>query len=142
MPESRLLGRVKLPDHAAVELEFLAFLVEQEVVDKAHAGVWQKVRTLFLQRHAGRWLPKVGRKLAQADDPGWAAIGLLLTAVTTEPIPKRMLGALASSKIGLPHINTLEECSLCGFCTQVCPTRALSVREDALTTNLILQPDL
>ena len=34
--------------------------------------------------------------------------------------------------------DQVEDCILCGFCTQVCPTRALAVRENQEVTSLQL----
>lgn len=39
-----------------------------------------------------------------------------------------------------PVIPEAETCTLCGFCTQVCPTRALRWVENLAETTLILSP--
>ncbi len=130
----------ELPDHASVELEFLAYLAEQECVDGESQRQWRLIQRLFIRKHAGRWLPKVGRKLLHAADPAWAAIGRLLTAVLS--LPENRRARTQPSAPGLPRISRAENCSLCGFCAQVCPTRALVIDENAQTTGLWLVPGL
>ncbi len=129
----------ELPDHAAIELEFLSFLAEQEAEDVGQAQQWYAARRRFLKQHAGRWLPQVGRRLAAVDDPAWSAIGQLLTAVLTKPPKRRMT---QPKQTGLPRIANAEACNLCSFCVQVCPTRALRMQEDDQATRLHLQPNL
>ena len=129
----------EMPDHAAVELEFLSFLAEREEEDAGQAQQWRSARRRFLKEHANRWLPQVARRLAQSDDGAWAAVGLLLTAVLT--FPDRPRSPHTSIQTGLPMIAAVEECTLCGFCVQTCPTRALRISEDAQATRLYLLPD-
>ncbi len=129
----------ELPDHAAVELEFLSFLAEREEEDAGQAQKWRSVRRHFLKEHANRWLPQVARRLAQADDGAWAAVGLLLTAVLA--LPDRPRSSHTSTMLGLPMMTAVEECTLCGFCVQTCPTRALRISEDEQATRLYLLPD-
>jgi nitrate reductase assembly molybdenum cofactor insertion protein NarJ len=52
----------ELPDHASLELAFLAHLaaVGQDAVLPAERQ--------FIERHAGRWLPSLGRALARSGD--------------------------------------------------------------------------
>ncbi len=38
----------------------------------------------------------------------------------------------------LPTLPRAEDCTLCGFCVQVCPVRALAIRESESETLLIL----
>jgi TorA maturation chaperone TorD/Pyruvate/2-oxoacid:ferredoxin oxidoreductase delta subunit len=129
----------ELPDHAAIELEFLSFLTEQEMADPAHNRDWRTARRMFLKQHAGRWLPDVGRRLATASDPAWGAIGQLLTAVLSPPKNGRVL---PTTGLNLPQIAQADACNLCGFCVQVCPTRALWIDEDTQMTRLRLMTDL
>jgi ferredoxin len=128
----------ELPDHAAVELEFLSFLAEQEARGGELARKWYRTRRRFLRDHTSRWLPDVGHQLTTVNDPAWQAIGLLLSAMSTSPETK----SVTKEPLGLPQVNQVEQCSLCGFCAQVCPTGALSMVEDARSTRLTLYPDL
>jgi TorA maturation chaperone TorD len=129
------------PDHAAVELEFLSFLAMREEEDAGQAQKWRAARQRFLTEHAGRWLPEVGRRLTTADNPAWAAVGVLLTALLTPR--KRILHQ--QSRINrvnfhmLPTVADPGDCTFCGFCAQVCPVHALGVVEDDQTTRLQFQ---
>ncbi len=129
----------ELPDHAAIELEFIAFLIERELSGTANKQDWKRARKLFVEQHAGRWLPDVGRRLTKSSDPAWAVIGHLLTAVFSSPKKDR---SLRTTGLGTPQIINEDSCSLCGFCTQVCPTRALKIQEDVQMTRLYLEPRL
>ena len=133
----------ELPDHAAVELEFLSFLAGREEEETGQAHKWRAARRRFLKEHAGRWLPEVGQRLSAADNPAWSAVGILLTAVLAPwkrplhhlPIPSRALSLM------LPAIANTTACSFCSFCAQVCPTHALRMVEDNQTTRLQLLVD-
>ncbi len=129
----------ELPDHASLELAFLAHL----------AGVGQvgnlSYERQFIKEHAGRWLPELGRGLARSGDEVYAPIGRLLADWLEEalaPSTSHKAGSTPSTKRKearrLPVISQTEACSLCGFCVQVCPTRALAVRETATRTMLAL----
>lgn len=129
----------ELPDHAAIELEFLSILTEWEDEDAGQAQHWRSVRRRFLKEHANRWLPQVARWLTQSNDGAWVAVGLLLTAVLTLPdYPQRHR---ANGKTGLPSLTDSEKCTLCGFCAQTCPSRALRISEDERVTRLYLLPE-
>jgi TorA maturation chaperone TorD len=133
------LKGAELPDHASVELEFLAYLAEKEATDPHNEATWRAAQALFIGQHAGRWLPDLGRKLGSSTDPAWSAIGLLLTAVLT---PERRGLRIRENQFRFPIIADLDSCSLCGFCVQTCPTGALKIYEDAQTTQLWLLPGL
>lgn len=128
----------ELPDHASIELGFLAHLAHMEVADCAQAGVWRASRQLFIKNHAGRWLPHVGKQLTRSKYPAWVAIGQTLSAVLQINAHKGSSGAHPA----LLHISEPHACNLCGFCVQVCPMQALFIREDDHLTALWLQPDL
>ncbi len=148
----------ELPDHASMELAFLAHL--------AAAGQTDDER-LFAKNHADRWLPQLGRALAHSGDEVYAPIGQLLAdwleeakcgmmnareacgmRATRAECGMRSAGTDSSFIIHhakrsfriqkLPLIPQAESCSLCGFCVQVCPTRALAVRETSGETKLVL----
>ncbi len=129
----------ELPDHAAVELEYLSFLTEWEEEDIGQAQKWRSARRRFLKEHANRWLPQVAQRLTQSNDEGWAAVGLLLTAVLT--FSDRPRSNDTNTMLGLPTMTAVSDCTLCGFCAQICPTRALRMSEDKRTTRLYLLPE-
>lgn len=126
------------PDHASVELAFLGRLAEQEATDPSKATEWRRIARRFIKRHAGRWLPELGRSLAASGDPVYAPIGQLLADwITREGRPPRD-GVRARSR--RPAIPRPEACTLCSFCVQVCPTEALVIRETEAETGLVLIP--
>lgn len=64
------------PDHAAVELEFMAALCDREAAawqrDPSDAGWPVLVRERrFLRRHLGRWFPLLARAVGEADGSGF-----------------------------------------------------------------------
>ncbi|MGC8781644.1 MAG: molecular chaperone TorD family protein, partial [Anaerolineae bacterium] len=80
----------ELPDHAALELAFLAHLPEQAAADPAQAAGWRAAERQFLQQHAA-WLIELGRGLAADGDAVYAPIGALLadwlSDLTPDPSP-------------------------------------------------------
>ena len=127
----------ELPDHISIELAFLAFLISNEETAQGEKQ--------FLQEHAGRWMPELGHALANSCDPVYAPIGSLLA----DWISERSLKYQPETELGktlpgssLPTIPQADDCTLCGFCSQVCPTRVLTIREDQAETALILRHDL
>lgn len=125
-----------LPDHASVELAFLAHLARQADSDPERGGQWQQMEKRFLNKHAGRWLPELGQGLAVSGDLVYAPIGRLLVGWMEElqrPVRKRRA-------LRLPHVREAD-CTLCGFCVQVCPTKALAIDEGTSETTLLLAAD-
>ena len=130
------LGGNELPDHASVELAFLAHLARQSVENPKRAGQWRQMEKLFLKKHAGRWLPAMGREIAASGDAVYAPIGALLADWLEELLqPAARKGAVQR----LPSVDKTA-CTLCGFCSQVCPVRALVIDENDTETALLLSP--
>ena len=127
----------ELPDHATLELAFLAYLARQPSLNPAHAHCWRQLERQFLKNHAGRWLPALGRGLVATNDPVYAPIGGLLTAWLEEQV-RRPVGRRGARS--LPQVREAA-CTLCGFCVQVCPSRALEIEEDGRETALSLVED-
>lgn len=127
----------ELPDHVSMELAFLAHAAE-------HGG--REVERDFIAQHAGRWLPFLGRALARSGDEVYAPIGQLLAEWVEECAggrasdDRRDAARHAPRVTRLPVIAQAGACSLCGFCAQVCPTRALAIHETARETLLALSP--
>ena len=128
----------ELPDHAALELAFLAHLAEQAAADPAQAAGWRAAERQFLKEH-GDWLIELGRGLAADGDAVYAPIGALLADWLSENLTPGPSPARRGEKL-LPVVARAEACTLCSFCVQVCPTRALRVDEDARETRLVLDP--
>jgi len=64
-----------LPDHAAVEAEFLCELLWRELeaweaADGAAAARWLEEELSFLEEHLGRWFPAFAARLGRVADPG------------------------------------------------------------------------
>ena len=127
----------ELPDHAALELAFLVYLSEQ--ASKANSSVedWLAVRDLFINNHAGFWLPTVGQQLIRSQHPAWVAIGYTLIASLTKA---KRIAKKNNLQVAYPVIAQEEDCTLCGFCVQICPEQALKINEDEQNTELWLIP--
>ena len=146
----------ELPDHISLELAFLSYLVERDNI-----SLYEKQ---FLEKRAA-WMIDLGRALAQSGDAVYAIIGALLANwliestqhATSRSIPVGRNTSTAQHAIRnthhatrttqhapratlLPIIPNPDNCTLCGFCAQVCPTRALKVLEDRRQTILALDP--
>lgn len=127
----------ELADHAALELAFLAYLVDQD--DRLPYR-------RFLDEHALRWLPALGRGLAAAGDPIYAPIGQLLAEALDRfgvAEPGRLQPSIrnlrpAARAARLPALAAPDSCTLCGFCVQSCPVAALTIAETATHTALLL----
>lgn len=126
-----------LPDHASVELAFLAHLARQATADPDHARQWRRTEQLFLRKHAARWLPEVGRAIAASGDAVYAPVGTLLADWLEEAVRRKGYNRPAQ------HLPVVVEsqCTLCGFCVQKCPVAALMIDEDDEETALLLSVD-
>jgi nitrate reductase assembly molybdenum cofactor insertion protein NarJ/Pyruvate/2-oxoacid:ferredoxin oxidoreductase delta subunit len=129
----------ELPDHASMELEFLAFLSNQRLVDDTINSPWDEAHSLFLKKHIMSWLPKVSNQLSKQGNHTWASVGVLLKAVLSLDFAQQPREKVIH---GIPSIQNADECSLCGFCVQVCPSNALQVIEDQTSTALWLSEKL
>lgn len=134
----------ELPDHACVELAFLANLAAAETEIENIAGETHLVMRLrqearqFLSRHAGMWLPELGRILAATGAPFYSVVGEWLHDFLVEERAGRRPVARVQTQV--PTLRKPDACTLCGLCTGCCPHRALRIREDALHTRLTLVP--
>jgi len=63
----------ELPDHIAVELDFLSYLCGQEAdaSDPERAAAWRRRQEAFLSEHLLRWLPAFERALAAVMPDGF-----------------------------------------------------------------------
>jgi NAD-dependent dihydropyrimidine dehydrogenase PreA subunit len=123
----------EMPDHASVELAFLAYLCQQEAKGDADSTEWRRSRRLFIRNHARKWLPEVGRALRNSGALAWETLGQVLIAsldLSKKPQSTRETSGL------VPVISDISHCNLCGFCVQACPTQALMIREDQHQTEL------
>jgi nitrate reductase assembly molybdenum cofactor insertion protein NarJ/NAD-dependent dihydropyrimidine dehydrogenase PreA subunit len=119
----------ELPDHISLELAFLSYLVGRDAIP-----AYQEILQQFLEKH-GDWMISLGCALKQSGDPVYAPIGALLADWLTErmtlPAQPATVTHDAVCNMLLPVILRADDCTLCGFCAQVCPTRALKVMQNA-----------
>jgi len=116
----------ELPDHISLELAFLSHL----------AGSSQEKG--FLKKHAS-WMIDLGRALSRSGDEVYAPIGALLAAWLESALAPAPPHANEGKKVRVPTLPRPDDCTLCGFCAQVCPTRALKVLENTTYTSLVLE---
>lgn len=114
----------ELPDHISLELAFLSYLVGQ--IDNLS---YQEILQQFLEKR-GDWMIDLGRALKQSGDPVYAPIGQLLADWLTETFIPTPLPMGEGQGVRVPVILRADDCTLCGFCAQVCPTRALKVMQN------------
>ena len=116
----------ELPDHISLELAFLSYLVSRDAIP-----TYQEILQQFLEKH-GDWMIALGRALKQSGDLVYAPIGTLLADWLTEQTHHGTRNTqYTPCNTFLPIIPNPNDCTLCGFCAQVCPTRALKVMQNA-----------
>ena len=137
----------ELPDHISIELAFLSLFVGRDGIP-----TYEKQ---FLEQHSN-WMINLGRALAHSADEVYAPIGNLLAEWLRERMAQNEGYATAGERhpldhhtqithhalriTSLPLIPRADDCTLCGFCVQVCSTHALRMIEDAENTLLHLSP--
>lgn len=127
----------ELPDHVSLELAFLAYVANQQVNADQPSGTWVEIEQNFIKTHAGQWLPALGRDLADSGDEVYAPIGQLLADWLMGSRQPLHHGYAPTTGLYTPVMQEVENCSLCGFCVQVCPRRVLSIHEDSSKTVLL-----
>lgn len=122
----------EIPDHASLELAFLAHLAGQSPPDP-------RLETEFIRQHAGRWLPALGGGLSRTGDMVYAPLGELLAGWLEEVVRRKNHKQMQPKPaVGLPALAIPEDCSLCGFCVQVCPAGCLRILDNEYETELRL----
>jgi len=126
----------ELPDHVSLELAFLAYIADQQAITDQLSDKWVEIEQDFIKTHAGQWLPALGRDLAESGDEVYAPIGQLLAdwVMSRQPLHH---GHTPPTGLYTPVMQEVENCSLCGFCVQVCPRGVLSIQEDSSKTYLL-----
>jgi TorA maturation chaperone TorD len=138
-----------LPDHIAVELEFMAHLARREAEalerdDENEALACLRRQEAFLREHLGRWLPSFCRKVltsgahpfyANLAERTWEHVAQDTAQVrtwlrATEPVDERNGWTVAVE----------SKCSLCGLCTRLCPRKALRITQDRDEMCLLFDP--
>ena len=116
----------ELPDHISLELTFLSYLAKS-----SHEKG-------FLKSHSA-WMIDLGRALSHSGDEVYAPIGALLAAWLESALAPPPFHEKGVKKKTVPVLPCPDDCTLCGFCAQVCPTHALKVLDDAKYTSLVLE---
>jgi len=146
IPEANLL-----PDHVAVELEFMAHLAKKEAEawgegERDDAEKCLRQQEMFLGDHLGRWLPDLCQGvLASQAHPFYADLAHQAwdhVARDVARIRRWREGAVATSADTSCSwtVSVTDQCTLCGSCTQLCEPRALSLTTEDGETRLILAP--
>jgi TorA maturation chaperone TorD len=109
------------PDHIAIELEFMACLLELErdaaagiADDRRHRRqVCREAQAAFLQQHLACWAPTFAVLLDNADDSGfYSAAGAFLAALV--PAERALLNVPAAAQTVMPSVA--EGPDLCECC--------------------------
>ena len=140
-----------LPDHVAVELEFMAHLASKEAEaweqgDHDGAEACLVRQELFLQEHLGRWLPSFcQRVLVSEAHPFYADLAQRAWDHVAEDLAglRSWLRAAAEGSTGKDHSWTLtvgSECTLCGTCVRLCEGKALRVSQEKNQICLLFDP--
>lgn len=75
------LDYAELPDHMAIEVEFMYYLLSRADAGEKDSGIYLERANTFLIEHLSLWLPKFGAKVSQESrHPFYQSIGLLLEA--------------------------------------------------------------
>lgn len=131
-----------LPDHVAVELEYLSFIYAKEAMAKKTGQVdlslgFRRKANSFLREHLGRWVPIFCHKIISfTESPFYSS----LAKITKDCIEwdgdscSQFQGFKGDSIKGtdLPReawqVKIEEDrCTLCGICAQICPQEALKI---------------
>jgi TorA maturation chaperone TorD/Pyruvate/2-oxoacid:ferredoxin oxidoreductase delta subunit len=138
-----------LPDHVAVELEFMAHLIgrEEEAREREDPdGVEACLRRqeAFLGEHLARWLPSLSQQvLAGEAHPFYANLAQRAWEHVAQDIAqvRAWLGAAESAKERDHWTVTVgPDCSLCGLCARLCVRKALWASQDEDEIRLLFEP--
>jgi TorA maturation chaperone TorD/Pyruvate/2-oxoacid:ferredoxin oxidoreductase delta subunit len=153
-----------LPDHVAVELEFMAYLAGEEAAARAGGDEALVVTHLlrqvaFLRDHLTRWIPHFCHRVTEADPDGyygqaavtlaafivydldlataaWQSLAFPITSATSPPV-NRQVGIW---KVAFRPERSFIPCTLCNICTEVCHPNALQLAKDKWEIALIFDP--
>jgi ferredoxin len=145
-------GYHELPDHVSVELEFMAWLANEEAVasedsDDDVIGFFVERQAAFLQAHLSRWIPEFCHRIVTANKSKfYSRAAAVLAAFVVLDLEKTQLrwqrlrgkdgiqSPIPSDRpVGIWSVGIREErpsfCTLCGICTEVCRPAALSLEK-------------
>jgi TorA maturation chaperone TorD/formate hydrogenlyase subunit 6/NADH:ubiquinone oxidoreductase subunit I len=138
-----------LPDHVALELEFMAHLGRREAEareqgDEEEALICLRQQEAFLGEHLGRWLPRFCQQvLAGEAHPFYAS----LAQRTWEHVAQDMAQVRAWLNAAEPvdergrwTVAVGSECTLCGLCARLCQQETLRLTQDEGEVCLLFDP--
>ncbi|MFQ5611200.1 MAG: molecular chaperone TorD family protein [Anaerolineae bacterium] len=150
------------PDHVAVELEFMAHLIEEEVEaraegDQVRAAAYLTRQINFLHDHLAQWIPHFCNRVAQANPEGFygqAAVTLAgfivrdlewtTAAKQAPPAPATGPSPSGEGRLGewevVFHPTRNIPCTLCGICAEVCRPGALQLDQREWEVELTFDP--
>lgn len=145
-----------LPDHAAAELDYLAYLSGQEALaweglDFGRALDCRGRALSFLQEHLGRWLPELCRRvIAGTRSPFYLCLAYLardFVAWDQRQRETRPGSGESQEETELPPTPARrgvvevrwDRCTLCGACVRACPSGALRIRQEGAGVSLLLK---
>ncbi|MFQ5922933.1 MAG: molecular chaperone TorD family protein, partial [Anaerolineales bacterium] len=143
-------GYHEMPDHVSVELEFMAWLANEEAVASEDSDVdvisfFVERQAAFLQAHLSRWIPEFCHRVVIANKSKFysraAAVLAAFVVLDLEKTQVRWQALRDKDEIRTPitvdrpvgvwWVGFREErpsfCTLCGICTEVCRPAALSL---------------
>ena len=88
----------ELPDHLAIELEFMHFLAYQEaraLEEGCDPGSYRRAQRDFLERHLLRWLPRLRKRLEREETPPFFPALIRETVHRVERDHEELLAAFA-----------------------------------------------
>jgi TorA maturation chaperone TorD/Fe-S-cluster-containing hydrogenase component 2 len=128
-----------LPDHVAVELDFMAHLARREAQawergDEEEALAYMRRQEAFLGEHLGRWLPRFCQQVLASEVHSFYAN---LAQRTWEHVAQDMAQVRAwlsaaepADEQGRWTVAVRSMCTLCGLCARLCPRGALQLTHD------------
>jgi TorA maturation chaperone TorD len=94
----------ELPDHIAVELEFIYFLTHQklnalEQSESDKALMFQKIRNVFLNKYLGKWVPNFYHNIkTNTDNAFYAALADCLSTFLSQFVGPEDVRSLRGGK--------------------------------------------
>ena len=138
-----------LPDHVAVELEFMAHLARREAKareqgDEEEALACLRQQEAFLGEHLGHWLPRFCQRVLAAEaHPFYASLAQRTREHVAQDIAQvRAWLSAAEPAEERDHwtVTVGSGCTLCGLCARLCSQEALRLVQERGKICLLFDP--
>jgi TorA maturation chaperone TorD/Fe-S-cluster-containing hydrogenase component 2 len=138
-----------LPDHVAVELEFMAHLARREAEaweqdDEEGALICLRQQEAFLSEHLGRWLPRFCQRVLTGEaHPFYTSLAQRTRQHVAQDIAQVrawLRAAEPADERGHWTVAVGSGCTLCGLCARLCPQEALRLTQDGGEACLLFDP--